>query len=821
MRGNKELPIAEVPNLQVGDRLWVHPAFPDNQSAHYLLIVAFLRGTTNPPPENWFTRIECWNKRVRLEGTVVTVPKDAEQALLFLAPETGGDFSTLRSNVRGRPGAFVRAAQDLQRASLDRSRLDVYLNAVKQAANADPDELKQETTLLARSLAIKLDSDCFKKPVDEQAACLTANSTSLVLDDPHSQSMVAELTSGAGADLIGQISSTPMAGAGLYSPYVGAIVDVVRLTSSFRTADYQYIPALAVPKTAQLNLLLNAVPSFDKPKSVLVIGLPAVQPIQLPPLRAVDAKGVYCVQNPSLVLPAEGAPLVFSTALGHDWVLHLWSKSGASLDLAVKPDAGRGGFVLDKDAAAKPAEDGKDTKNAQLSLADLSRTTSDVSGTLRGRWGFDSFEGPTFHLRTSQPATWTVASADQSALIVGRDDTIHLKSDAAVCVDSVTVTNKDGKNLKTTHKVVEPDGLQVDIALKDVDPGPLTMQVKQFGLAKADDVALHSYSEAGQLDSFTIDAGDHQGVLKGMRLDEVSSLELSGVKFEPAGLTREGSQDQLAMSAASSDLSGLHAGESQSAKITLKDGRTLNLATTVHSPRPKVMLISKNILPPSGATASPIQLGSDDELPQNAQLSFALKTQVPQTFPRDQKIQVATSDDSVYTMLSVADGSLMMQDSQTVVATLDPRKALGASAFGPLRFRPVAEDGEKGDWQPLVTLVRLPTIESLRCPQTSDAQCKLQGSGLYLLDSISNDPQFQQSTPVPDGFAGAELSVPNPNGHSLYVKLRDDRSRRQQAGLARATGRKSAASRQQSVAGTRESGARASRFRGPGKNISD
>jgi hypothetical protein len=218
MRGNKELPIAEVPNLQVGDRLWVHPAFPDNQSAHYLLIVAFLRGTTNPPPENWFTRIECWNKRVRLEGTVVTVPKDAEQALIFLAPETGGDFSTLRSNVRGRPGAFVRAAQDLQRASLDRSRLDVYLNAVKQAANADPDELKQETTLLARSLAIKLDSDCFKKPVDEQAACLTANSTSLVLDDPHSQSMVAELTSGAGADLIGQISSTPMAGAGLYSP---------------------------------------------------------------------------------------------------------------------------------------------------------------------------------------------------------------------------------------------------------------------------------------------------------------------------------------------------------------------------------------------------------------------------------------------------------------------------------------------------------------------------------------------------------------------------------------------------------------------------
>src|ERR1700678_1513284 len=129
-------------------------------------------------------------------------------------------------------------------------------------------------------------------------------------------------------------------------------------------------------------------------------------------------------------------------------------KARASLDLAIKPDPERGGFVLDKDAAAKPAED---TKNAQLSLADLSRTTSDVSGTRRGRWGFDSFEGPTFHLRTSQPATWTVTSADQSALIVGRDDTIHLKSDAAVCVDSLRVTNQLHQNLKTTHIVVEPD----------------------------------------------------------------------------------------------------------------------------------------------------------------------------------------------------------------------------------------------------------------------------------------------------------------------------------------------------------------------------
>src|SRR4029077_17868964 len=127
-RRGKTLTISRVPNLQPGDRIWVHPHLPEDQSAHYLLVVAFLRGPTNPPPDAWFARAETWNKRVREEGIVVVVPQDAQQVLLFLAPETGGDFSTLRSTVKGKPGVFVRASQDLNQASLDRSRLDQYIN---------------------------------------------------------------------------------------------------------------------------------------------------------------------------------------------------------------------------------------------------------------------------------------------------------------------------------------------------------------------------------------------------------------------------------------------------------------------------------------------------------------------------------------------------------------------------------------------------------------------------------------------------------------------------------------------------------------------
>jgi hypothetical protein len=52
----------------------------------------------------------------------------------------------------------------------------------------------------------------------------------------------------------------------------------------------------------------------------------------------------------------------------------------------------------------------------------------------------------------------------------------------------------------------------------------------------------------------------------------------------------------------------------------------------------------------------------------------------------------------------------------------------------------------------------------------------LNGTSLYLIESVSADPQSQQSTPVPDGFAGSALSVPHPANGVLYVKLRDNPS---------------------------------------------
>ena len=756
-RSGKSLPIAEAANFQAGDRIWIHPDFPESQSVKYLMIVAFLRGSTNPPPEEWFTRAETWNKKVRDEGIVVTVPKDAQQVLVFLAPDTGGGFATLRKAVRAVPGVFVRASQDLNQAGLYRSRLEKYLSEIRQTSDTEPAALHERSVQMAKTLQIKIDQQCFDRPVEQQAACLTQNTDRLVLDDGHSQSVVAALTTGPSSDLIGAISTTPVAGGGFYSAYIGAVVDLARLLGNIHTAEFQYIPALAMPNGEQLNLHLNNPPSFRNPKSVIVVGLPAVEAPQLPPLRNPNAEQVFCLQNPGLVLPVEGAPLVFSTAIAHDFVLGMTSKSGAEIELPAKADAVRGGFVVDTEKA--PA-------------ADLE---TQIVATLRGKWGFEAFAGPSFHIRNTQRGDWTVSQKDQTALIVGRDDTLHLESICAVCAEKILLRAPNGKETKLTWKASGTNEIEVHVPLKDAPAGKVDLLVHRYGQAHPDELSLQTYSEAAKLEDFTISAGDQQGVLEGTRLDEVNSFELNGVHFAPAKLTRAERKDVLYLAApAAMSTASFQAHQNLLARVALKDGRVLDLQTTVRPARPKVSLMNKSIQ--LGPTPSAIRLGNNDLLPQGGRITFFVKSEVPEKFSHTEKIEVASEDESFHATLSFGEGNLVMQDAQTALAILDPLKSFGPSAFGVLRFRAVSEEGSKGDWLPLATLVRLPTLKEIRCPDSPDKQCRLSGSNLFLLESVASDQQFAHNVPVPAGFADGSLGVPRPNGTLLYIKLRDDPS---------------------------------------------
>jgi hypothetical protein len=144
----------------------------------------------------------------------------------------------------------------------------------------------------------------------------------------------------------------------------------------------------------------------------------------------------------------------------------------------------------------------------------------------------------------------------------------------------------------------------------------------------------------------------------------------------------------------------------------------------------------------------------------------------PASFSRDQKIEVASNDSSFSTVLRVGEGGIVLQDSKTALVTLDPAKAFGGSAFGPIRFRPVSGEGIPGDWQPLATLVRVPQLKELKCAEGA-ALCTLVGTDLFLLDQVGTDAQLANAVTVPEGFGDTALSVPRPNG-TLYLKLRDD-----------------------------------------------
>src|SRR5215469_7216722 len=332
-RAARTLPAVEVPNLAAGDRIWMKADLPDGESAHYLMIAALLRGATNPPPEDWFFACETWTRRCAKEGLTFTVPAEAQQVVVFLAPQTGGAYRTLVDAVRGRPGAFVRTSQDLNQAALDHARLDAYLTAVRRLAEVDPSQLKEAAPLLSRSLAIKVDEACLAKIPVMQAPCLAQGREALILDDGHSASLAQALTSGPASDLAMEASNTPQLKSGYYGPFIGSILDIAKILDSLRTAQFQYFPALTALHGRQVALTLNAPPSFHDPKSVLVVALPAVEASQFPTLHSVTPNEILCASKDPLVLPVEGAPVVFAAAYAHNAVLRFTKKDGSSLEL--------------------------------------------------------------------------------------------------------------------------------------------------------------------------------------------------------------------------------------------------------------------------------------------------------------------------------------------------------------------------------------------------------------------------------------------------------------------------------------------------------
>ncbi|MFC6433721.1 hypothetical protein ACFQAQ_00790 [Novosphingobium resinovorum] len=753
-REGQTLPIGRVPSLAPGDKVVVHGALPENQSARFVLMSAFLRGATNPPPKDWVDLARTWKEKEKDSALTVTVPRDARQMVLLMVPETGGAEGVLMDAVRGKPGEFVRASQDLNQASLDHSRLNAFMAAIRAQDDNGPEYLRTVAPVLARSLSIKLQEDCLNKVIQSQASCLVENRESLVLNDVHTSSL-AETITGTPTDLALQLSNTREAGAGYYSAYIAVARDVAKIFGAFNNPTFNYLPTLTVRDADRMSLLLNAAPSFQKPKSVMIAAMPAVE-ADIPPQLRSSAKGPICMA-PGTVLPVEGAPLVFSTDFAHDMKVRLTSASGQTLEVPVKARADKGGYVLAADT---------------LPVA----FAGDVRGHLHGLWGFAPFDGPDFLLQRPGGEPWK-ATGDADGLIVGRDNEVALEGAAPGCVEDVTLRQGNGAARPLVFKALEGRRLSVTVPLTDAAAGEVRLEIRQRGAAATQTVALRARVQASRLEALELHAGDTQGFLTGQRLDQVRSVVLGDAEFRPDGLTREGGTDRLRLLAQGAGKVPVDTAKApDKATVRLEDGRNLTLPVRIGGPRPQAALLQRTVYPaPAAQGAKTLDMGSGDLLPDNGEMVFSLKASGETRFGAGSAIEIAPPSGEPVTRLTIGKG-LNLESLEVLVATLKADD-LPPGTFGAIRLRLVSKGQggreDRGDWMPLTTVVRLPRIEGATC-EGQDGPCTITGRNLFLIDAAAVEDGFARPSAVQPGYTGRTLQVSGqPTDGMLRIRLRD------------------------------------------------
>jgi hypothetical protein len=733
------LPLSNVPGLATGDHIAVHMAPPADRGSRFSVVLAFLRGATSPPPADWLFEARPWDpKRASIDAAV---PPGAQQALILLVPETGGAVKAVTGALRGRPGAFVRAVQELTQASLDRARLDAYLAAARAQETGGGAPSVDATAALARSLAVKVDPACLARQPAVQVACLAQGGGTAVLADAQTTSLAQNLA-GAPADVALAVSSTPQASFGYYSPYIGLVRDLARIFGAFQSAQLQFIPALEIERGAETQLFLNTPPSFRRPQSVLVAPLPAIAAAP-PPAITPLGDGALCATQAPLLAGFTGAPLLYATGYARDVRLRVSLAGGDTLDLPATADPVRGGYLV-------------------ATGADAGKLAGATEGTLHGQWGFEPFTGPRYAMVSPMGAPWRVA--DRASLVVGRDSPLPLVGGAAPCLSAVTLEH-DGDRKPVGWSASGERSVTLKVPLDGADPGEVTLLLDSHGAREPQRLSVRAYSEPSKLSLFTLHAGERAGVLTGSRLDQVASLEVDGVTWRPDVLGRVRSTDRLDMIAAAAPAIS-QVGDNKQAKVTLSDGRTATVKVAVAPPRATATLLARSVEPLGPSPGIPVRIADPDALPADMRVRFSLRAPAGASFAAGDTVEVAAGNGGAFARLP-----LHLQDAGVAIADFVPATALGQTGYGPARFR-LVKDGQPGEWQPLGLIVRLPTIRAVRCA-AAESRCTVEGGSLYLLRSIAPVGVPGDATTVPDGFTGDTIQVSRSPAGRWRLVLRD------------------------------------------------
>ncbi len=183
-----------------------------------------------------------------------------------------------------------------------------------------------------------------------------------------------------------EASYTPQLSYGYYSPYIASVLDIARLMDSFRTAQLQYIPALAAPRRRGPRPHAEHRPVLSQ-SSVGAGGGGFRRSKNLNCRLACRESQGHVLRGEKLLGAAGGRRTAdISTGYAHDMTLELLRCRWQERDLPALADAVQGGYVVDTSPLRA------------LSMGDS------VTAALRGYWGFAPYSGPSFALMNHTPS---------------------------------------------------------------------------------------------------------------------------------------------------------------------------------------------------------------------------------------------------------------------------------------------------------------------------------------------------------------------------------------------------------------------------------
>jgi hypothetical protein len=261
-------------------------------------------------------------------------------------------------------------------------------------------------------------------------------------------SLVNQLTNGNALDLVNQLSYTTLAGGGAYSAYIGAIVDTARILS--------FAAHRAFPVHSRAGAAHGRQPESAAEHAALV------SQSQVCGRGGAATRSVLRGRNRSI--RSNAGERQFLRAANRGWCCPLkerrWSlplRWLTDLYSTLQASETRGA------ARAQPM-DVPVTGGRPGSKAGWSHTATSIPRCRRRT----DWRGPrqvglrrlgrtaNTSLFTAQPGKWTLDAADQTALVVGRDDTLHIEGQTSVCVEKVEAQN-GGESAPSYSRGSPPD----------------------------------------------------------------------------------------------------------------------------------------------------------------------------------------------------------------------------------------------------------------------------------------------------------------------------------------------------------------------------